>query len=72
MKWEDVQLLTNVNGAEYLEYSERQTKTRTEAEPRNVRAVKLKLTVPQTFHRTEIQCLFIKIVNSLLKTHFRI
>ena len=31
MKWGDVQLLTVVNGAEYLEYSERQTKTRTGA-----------------------------------------
>ena len=30
------------DGTEYLEYSERQTKTRTEAEPRNVRAVKPK------------------------------
>ena len=39
MKWGDVQLLTDVNGAEYLEYSERQTKTRTGAKPRNVRAV---------------------------------
>ena len=42
MKWGDVQLLTDVNGAEYLEYSERQTKTRTGAELRNVRAVKPK------------------------------
>lgn len=42
MKWGDVQLLTDANGAEYLEYSERQTKTRTGAEPRNVRAVKPK------------------------------
>ena len=45
MKWGDVQLLTDVNGAEYLEYSERQLKTRTGAEPRgsrNVRAVKPK------------------------------
>ena len=40
MKWGDVQLLTDVNGAEYLGYSERQTKTRTGAEPWNVRAVK--------------------------------
>ena len=31
-----------MNGAEYLEYSERQTKTRTLAEPRNVMAVKPK------------------------------
>ena len=29
-----------MNGAGYLEYSERQTKTRTAAEPRNVREVK--------------------------------
>ena len=42
MKWGDVQLLTDANGAEYLEYSKRQTKTRTGAEPRNVRAVKPK------------------------------
>ena len=42
MKWGDVQLLTDVDGAEYLEFSERQTKTRTGAEPRNVRAVKPK------------------------------
>ena len=34
--------VTNVNGAEYLEFSERQTKTRTGAEPWNVRAVKRK------------------------------
>ena len=32
IKWGDVQLLTDVNGAEYLEYSERQTKTRTECQ----------------------------------------
>ena len=42
MKWGEVQLLTDVNGAEYLEYSERQTKMRTGAEPRNIRAVKPK------------------------------
>ena len=42
MKWVDVQPLTDMNGAEYLEYSERQTKTRAGAEPANVRAVKPK------------------------------
>ena len=31
-----------MNGTEYLEYSERQTKTRTGAEPRNVLTVKPK------------------------------
>ena len=42
MKWGDVQLLTDVDAAEYLEFSERQTKTRTGAESRNVRAIKTK------------------------------
>ncbi|XP_015773759.1 PREDICTED: zinc finger MYM-type protein 2-like [Acropora digitifera] len=42
MKWGGIQLLRDVNGAEYLEFLERQTKTRTGAEPRNVRAVKPK------------------------------
>ena len=42
MKWGDVQLLKDANGAEYLEYSERQTKTTTGAEPRNFRGVKPK------------------------------
>ena len=61
MKWGDVQLLTDVNGAEHLEYSERQTKTRTAVEPRNItEQLNLKLTVSQTVHRTEIQCLFTK------------
>ena len=41
MKWGDVQLLTDANGAEYLEYSERQTKTRT-GKPANILAVLLK------------------------------
>ena len=42
MTWGDVQLHMEADGTEYLEYSERQTKTRTGAEPRNVRAVKPK------------------------------
>ena len=57
MKWGDVQLLTDLNGAEYLEYSERQT--RTGAEPRNVRAVKPKAYSFANGSR-EIQCLFTK------------
>ena len=40
--WGDVQLHMEADGTEYLEYSERQTKTKTGAEPRNVRAVKPK------------------------------
>ena len=58
MKWGDIQLLTDANGAEYLDYSERQTKTRTGAEPPNVRAVKPKAI--SSVRRTEIQCLFTK------------
>ena len=42
MTWGDVQLHMEADVTEYLEYSERQTKTRTGAEPRNVRAVKPK------------------------------
>ncbi|KAL9981538.1 hypothetical protein ACROYT_G010249 [Oculina patagonica] len=42
MTWGDVELYMEADGTEYLEYPERQTKTRTGAEPRNVRAVKLK------------------------------
>ncbi|XP_028417951.1 zinc finger MYM-type protein 2-like [Dendronephthya gigantea] len=42
MCWGDVKLITAADGTEYLEYSERQTKTRTGAEPRNIRAVKPK------------------------------
>ena len=42
MTWGDMQLYMEADGTEYLEYSQRQTKTRTGAEPRNVRAVKTK------------------------------
>ena len=42
MTWGDVQLHMEADGTEYLEYSERQTKTRTGAKLRNVRAVKPK------------------------------
>ena len=42
MTWGDVQLHMEADGTEYLEYPERQTKTRTGAESRNVRAVKPK------------------------------
>ena len=39
MTWGDVQLHMEADGTEYLEYFERQTKTRTGAEPRILRAV---------------------------------
>ena len=44
MKWGDIQLKTSEDGVEFLEYIERQTKTRTGAEPKDIRAVK-----PKTF-----------------------
>ena len=57
MKWGDVQLLTDANGAEYLEYSEKP-----EPEPSlgMSEQLNLKLSVSQTVRRTEIQCLFTK------------
>ena len=42
MTWGNVQLHLAVDGTEYLEYCKHQMKTRTGAEPRNVRAVKPK------------------------------
>ena len=43
MCWGDVQLLQTTNGEEFLEYSERQTKTRTGENPRDVRQIKPKM-----------------------------
>lgn len=43
MKWGDIKLQTSVDGTEYLEYNERQTKTRTGADPRDTRKVKPKM-----------------------------
>ena len=42
MCWSDVKLLRDANGTEYLEYCERQTKTRSGEEPRNIKPVKAK------------------------------
>ena len=43
MKWGDVQLKTTADGVGFLEYNERQTKTRTGTEPKDIRAVKPKM-----------------------------
>ena len=40
MCWGDVQLMKDADGTEYLHFSERQTKTRSGAHPRNVRPIK--------------------------------
>ena len=42
MCWGDVQLMKSKAGTEYLHFSERQTKTRSGADPRNVRPIKPK------------------------------
>ena len=43
MRWGDVQLQTSADGTEFLEYTERQTKTRTGAELKDTRTVKPKM-----------------------------
>ena len=43
MKWGDIQLKTSADGVEFLQYTERQTKTRTGAESKDIRAVKPKM-----------------------------
>ena len=43
MKWGDVKLKTSADGAEFLEHTERQTKTRTGAEPTDICPVKPKM-----------------------------
>ena len=62
MTWGDVQLHREADGTEYLEYSERQTKTRTGAEPRNVRAVKPKAFAAPTVHLKEIHLPFTRFI----------
>ena len=43
MCWGDVQLRQTTNGEEFLEYNERQTKTQTGENPRDVRQIKPKM-----------------------------
>ena len=43
IKWEGVELKTTADGLEYLEYNERQTKTRTGSQPKDTRTVKPKM-----------------------------
>ena len=42
MRWSDVKILRDADRTEYLEYCERQTKTRSGEEPPNIRPVKAK------------------------------
>ena len=57
--WGDVHLLTDVKGAEYLEYSETD-KNENWSRTSESQELTLKFTVSQTIHRTAIQCLLTK------------
>ena len=49
MCWGDVQLRQSPNGTEYLEYTERETKTRSVENPRDIRQTKPKMfSVPES------------------------
>ena len=52
MKWGDVELKTTADGLEYLEYNERQTKTRTGSQPKDTRTVKPKMFAVRGSERT--------------------
>ena len=55
MAWGDVNLLQKTDGTEYLEYTEWQTKSRSGAEPQNIRTVKPKAFSTQLASLEEIQ-----------------
>jgi len=59
MCWGDVQLIKHADGTEYLHFSERQTKTRSEADPCNVRPIKPKaFTTPDLPHEPDSVVVF--------------
>lgn len=55
MKWGDIKLQISADGTEYLEYNERQTKTRTGAEPKDTRKVKPKMFAVAGSDRNPVQ-----------------
>ena len=55
MKWDDIQLKTSADGVKFLEYTERQTKTRTGAEPKDIRVVKPKMFSVPSSDRDSVQ-----------------
>ena len=62
MCWGDIQLLKDADGTKYLHFSERQTKTRSRANPRIVQPIKPKAFatpdfLPQQAYK-RINCLF--------------
>ena len=54
MKWGDVELKITADGLEYLEYNERQTKTRTGSQPKDTRTVKPKMFAVQGSERDPV------------------
>ena len=51
MCWGDIQLMKDADGTEYLHFSQRQTKTTSGADPRNVRPIK-----PKAFGTPDLPC----------------
>ena len=64
MTWEDVQLIRDVNGTEYLEYSERQTDNELQWKFEISDQSSLKLSLLKTGQMRETLCLFTKFVAS--------
>ena len=61
LRWGDIVLKTDSDGKEYLEYFERQTKTRTGEDPRNQRPIKPRMYANNdaiAIERIVIQCTF--------------
>ena len=54
MFWEDVKLVKDCQGVEYLEYTARQTKTRTGTDTENTRKVKPKMFASSTERNPEV------------------
>jgi len=61
MCWGDVQLMKSKFGTEYLHFSERQTKTRSGTDPRNVRPIKAKAFATPDLPRERDPLFFFKI-----------
>ena len=56
-EWGNIQLKTSADGVEFLEYTERQIKTRTGAGPKDIRAVKPKIFSVPGSDRDPVQAL---------------
>ena len=71
MRWGDVQLQTSAKGTGFLGYTERQTKTRTGAEPKDTRTVKLKMFSDSGSDRDPLIAFHLYAAKRLVKNEFR-